>query len=160
MRPSLFGAAVVILEVIVVPIAPSACTEPVLAPLPGTYVLSRVAGDTLPTILFTNSFDVTVVVLADTLRLGATGSGSEALREVVRQADTASAPDSVSYSTDFSIQRMAFRLVLAFAYPCPPNADCVPPPHRTGHLIPGGLEIDWAGAQRVPLLYSRVAPNP
>ncbi len=139
--------------------APAACTEPFgLGQLAGLYVLSRVASDTLPALLFANS-NVTVRVLADTLRLGPTGAGSESTREVVQQTSPTSAPDTVSFDTGLSVrlEQRAFAVQLEIAILCPPNSDCAPPPHMIGRLVPYGIEVDQASGLRVPLLYRRVA---
>ena len=136
--------------------ASGACTSP-LAPadVAGTYVLRQVGPDPLPTVLASNS-DVVVRVLADTLRLVATGEGTEVgLREVeFRQVGSPpGGPQQVA--TAFHFRIMAGRIEVTFG--CPPNGNCTAGPHLVLQRTGAGIRADIAPGLRVPLYFDRIA---
>jgi hypothetical protein len=135
-----------------------ACGDP-LAPeeIAGIYALQRVEADHLPTVLYTNEF-VRVRVLADTIRLRADGTGMrfgvwefEPLQEGLELENPASG------ETDLRFETVGANIEIAFV--CPPNANCLPPPHLVAGKLSEGLLVNIAPGQRVrlPLLYARVA---
>jgi hypothetical protein len=135
-----------------------ACTNP-LAPadVAGTYVLRQVGPDPLPTVLYANS-DVIVRVLADTLRLVATGEGTEVgLREVeFRQAGIPpGGPQPVA--TAFHFRIVGGRIEITFG--CPPNGDCAAGPHLILRRTSAGIRADVAPGLRVPLYFARVGDD-
>ncbi len=136
---------------------PLACGEP-LAPgdVVGTYALHNVAGDALPTVLYTNEF-LTVRVLADTLRFTLDGRGSiNTLRENDPRARDG--PTQIDrWQTEFSYRVIEDRIEVAFD--CPPNASCIKPPHLVLRETSTGLRADFALGARIPLFYRQVKFN-
>jgi hypothetical protein len=134
----------------------------------GEYVLTRVAGEPLPTLIFSTDFSPTVV--ADTLRLRADGTGSR-MRLVVLSPGTSRSPrlgfgselatkatmdsgvDTTIRLTSVAATNLTFEVVgglLAITYVCPINADCAPPPHAIGVRTSVGLTVTREGTARVP----------
>jgi hypothetical protein len=131
-----------------------ACGEP-LAPgdIVGTYALQNVAGEPLPTVLFTNEF-ATVRVFADTLRFTPDGRGSiNTIRENEPRAGDGPT-QRYAWQTAFSYRVVEDRIEVAFD--CPPNANCVKPPHLVLRETPTGLRADFALGARLPLFYTQV----
>ena len=121
--------------------------------LPGTYALERVAGDPLPAVVYVSE-DVTIRILADTLRLGEGGVGT---RTVSVHITTAGDPQPENPTRGegefrFNIARGAIEI----SHDCPPNANCAPPPHMVGRFSGNGLTIHHALEERVPQVYSQV----
>lgn len=133
-------------------LAPAACDDPVRpGDLAGVYVLQSVAGDALPTVAYTTP-GFAARVLADTLRLAADGTGSEARRAV----NDPPAPDAgTPYATLSAFTYAVVGGRVEVTYVCPPNADCVAGPHLVARLEGGGLVVEQALAQRVPQVYAR-----
>jgi hypothetical protein len=133
---------------------PLACSDS-LAPgdVLGTYVLHNVAGDALPTVLYTTDY-ATIRVFADTLRFAPDGRGSiNTLREsepVKGDGPT----EAFRWQTGFAFKLIDDRIEVTFD--CPPNADCVRGPHLVLRGIAAGLRADVALGARVPLFYKLV----
>ena len=134
---------------------PLACGDP-LSPsdVAGTYALQRVAGDTLPAVLYTND-NVTVRVFADTLRFTVDHRG--ALITVRESEPLAGGPSTgpVHWETPFTFRIVEDRIEVGFE--CPINANCVAPPHLVLRRTPTGLRADFALGARLPLSYERVS---
>ena len=133
---------------------PLACSDS-LAPgdVLGTYVLRSVAGDALPTLLYTTEF-VKIRVFADTLRFTLDGRGSiNTLRESEPvKGDGPTEP--FRWQEAFSYKIIEDRIEVAFD--CPPNANCVAPPHIVLRGMSTGLRADFALGSRLPLFYRLV----
>jgi len=117
----------------------------------GEYVLTRVAGDPLPTHIFDQPATSPIVV-ADTLRLRADGTGSR-MRLVLLPGISAVGADTIVRLTSVAAASLTFEAVgnaLAITYVCPINADCAPPPHAIALLNSAGLTVTREGAARVP----------
>jgi|RhiMetdeSRZDD1v2_1073273.scaffolds.fasta_scaffold785135_2 hypothetical protein len=135
----------------------SACHEPLsVQDVVGTYVLQRVAGDPLPTLLFANEH-ITLRVLADTLRLTGDGSGVLARVAEAEHPNTSVPPDTVHGESAFRFHLARGRIEVAFE--CPINANCAPPPHIVARRTPDGLLVEAALGARVPQVYARVAAS-
>jgi len=119
----------------------------------GTYVLQKVAGDALPTLLYTTEF-VKIRVFADTLRFKIDGRGSiNTLRESEPvKGDGPSEP--FRWQSGFSYKVVDDRIEVAFD--CPPNASCVKAPHLVLREARAGLVADYALGARLPLRYGLV----
>jgi hypothetical protein len=132
-----------------------ACGEP-LSPrdVAGTYALQRVAGDALPALLYTNGA-VNVRVFADTLQFLSDGHGT--LITVRESEPVSGGPSSgpLRRENAFGFRITAARIEVGFE--CPPNADCVAPPHLILQRTGDGLEAVFALGARIPLTYTRVA---
>ena len=133
---------------------PLACSDS-LAPgdVLGTYVLHNVAGDALPTLLYTTEF-VIFRVFAVTLRFTLNGRGSiNTLRESEPvKGDGPTEP--FRWQTGFSYKLIEDRVEVVFD--CPPNASCVKGPHLVLRGISAGLRADFALGARLPLFYRQV----
>jgi len=115
----------------------------------GEYVLTRVAGEPLPT-LISNSPGAFRVV-ADTLRLRADGTGSR--MRLVLPPSVAVSDTNIIRLTSVAAADLTFEVLgntLAITYVCPINADCAPPPHAIALLTPAGLTVTREGTARVP----------
>ena len=131
------------------PLAPSA--------LAGSYVLESVAIEPIPTVLFSSS-DVTIRVLADTLRFHGTGTGTQTGLQVVQSQSSPSLTDTVAVNNQFAFQVVDSRFEITYA--CPITANCVPGPHLVGQPLADGLRVDHALGDRVPLIYGRLGSRP
>ncbi len=132
-----------------------ACGEP-LSPsdVAGTYALQRVAGDTLPALLYTAG-SVNVRVLADTLQFLSDRHGTQI---TVRESEPVSGEPSTGplrWTSAFVFGITGGRIEVGFE--CPPNANCVAPPHLVLRPTGDGLEASFALGARIPLTYTRVA---
>ena len=123
----------------------------------GTYALRAVAGDALPTVVSTGFYtEGPPVVLADTIRLRADGTGTRS-RTIMSGTDP--------YNIGAGVSRAVFDLVVHvdgrrvdLRYACPPNASCVG--IGAAHLTTIGLTIDATADARGPQVYQRVAGEP
>ena len=121
-----------------------------------TYVLRRVAGDALPTLLATNDVGQ-IRVYADTILLAGDGTGS-------RSAITEFIPTIPGIPNDgpgSSGSPLHYRVGIdrvEISFDCPPNANCVAGPHLVGELREQGLELQWGPllTGREPMEYARV----
>ena len=117
----------------------------------GTYVLRRVANDPLPAVVWAEN-GVTIRVIAETLQFTPDSRGR---LSSIRELESASGPiQPDSWVTDFTFRLVDDRIEVAF--PCPPNADCVAPPHLVLHKTGDWVVADYAGGTRTPLLYARL----
>ena len=136
---------------------PLACGEP-LRPgdVAGAYALQRVAGNSLPTIQYANGY-VTVRVFAETLSFTPDGRGADI---TVRESETLAGGPVTGPERNETV--FGFRVVqgrIEIAFDCPPNADCVAPPHIVAQRLPNGLEVQYALGARVPQIFARVASS-
>jgi hypothetical protein len=127
-------------------------TEPISVP-PTTYVLRQVAGDPLPAVLLTTEL-VEVRVFSDSIRLNPDGTGTiSGVRQatVLTPGTPAEAPAPITIPIHYRNQ--VDRIEIDFD--CPPNANCVPPPHLIATVEADGLRAYWAPGMtgRQPLEY-------
>ena len=136
---------------------------PGCAPLPrdpgsgvAAYVLTSVAGDSLPAVLFENEFGRRMI-LADTIWLHARGSGVrhaairwESSRPQGAQSDQNERADFRYSLADGKIE-IQFRCggMLSLAL-------CAAPPHATGDLGNDVLRLTYLVSARSPLVYRRL----
>jgi hypothetical protein len=137
---------------------PLACGEP-LSPskIAGAYALQRVAGDSLPALLYTNE-NVTVRVFAETLSFTPDGRGTVI---TVRESQPLIGGPSTGPTRGeiaFGFQVVEGRIQIAFD--CPPNANCAAPPHVLARWTGNGLQALYALGARIPQVYTHVAPRP
>jgi hypothetical protein len=126
----------------------------------GTYVLRRVDGDLLPTVLYDNGIFATRVI-SDTIRLRPDGTGTiSGVRETVPLQPGLPGDGPLHILTNFHFVTVAGRLEIT--YDCPPGALCIRPPHLIALPQPGGLTVRWghAGSGRAPMIYQEVAAAP
>jgi hypothetical protein len=120
-----------------------------------TYVLRQVAGDELPTVLYSNEYG-SVHVLSDTIRLETDGTGTISGVRAVEPLQPGLLPEAPTWGT----AEIRFRTAnhrIEMAYVCPPNANCAPPPHLIAHRRENGLHVTWAGLSgRSPMVYQAV----
>ena len=137
---------------------PLACSDS-LAPgdVVGAYVLSSVAGDALPTLLYTTEF-VKIRVVADTLRFSRDGRGSISTSRESEPVKGDGPTEPFRWQAGFSYKRVDDRIDVAFD--CPPNANCVAPPHIVLRGVATGLRADFALGARLPLFYRLVDRGP
>jgi len=128
------------------------CSEPVSpGDIAGTYVLQRVANDPLPAVLYTVN-GMSVRVIAETLQFTPDLRGRLSTN---REIESPGAPiEPASWATAFTFRFISERIEVAF--PCPPNADCLAPPHLVLRQTADGLLADFALGARTPLVYARL----
>jgi len=137
---------------------PAGCADP-LGPdeVAGTYVLQKVAGDTLPALLSADLFPI-LFVFGDTLRLTAHGRGTAV--KVVKGLH----PEGGSPTGPVRLERaFSFRIVsgrIEIPVPCPWPADCSGPLHLVARPYSDGLRVYTAPGERVPQTYARLASSP
>jgi hypothetical protein len=119
----------------------------------GLYVLRSVAGYPPPVVA---NEVATLVVIADTIRLGSDGTGSESGVELLVDNTLPEGGLKQGYEREFNYRRTGHRIEVEF--PCPPNALmlCIAPPHYVGTFTAGGLEFSFALYYRTPLVFERV----
>lgn len=130
-----------------------ACGELFGPDLEGVYVLRRVAADTLPAVLYTNDH-VTVRVLNESLHFTSARRGT---RITLRESQPLSGEPPTGLrrgEATFGFRVTDGRIEVAFD--CPPNANCVAPPHLVLRRTADGLQADFALGGRVPLIYERL----
>ena len=122
------------------------------ADIAGTYLLRRVANDTLPAVVY--SFNgMTVRVIAETLQFTPNLRGRlSTIRE--RESATGGPIDPASWATVFVYDVVDDRIEVGFV--CGPAANCVPPPHLVLRQTADGLRADYAVGTRTPLVYARL----
>jgi hypothetical protein len=121
-----------------------------------TYVLTRVSGDALPTVLASNEVG-NIRVYADTILLAGDGTGSS--RTTTEFIPTA--PGIPNDGPETFTSHLHYRIGLhrvEISFDCPPGADCVGGPHLVGELREDGLELQWGPMMngREPMEYVRV----
>jgi hypothetical protein len=92
-------------------------------------------------------------VLTDTVRLGPDGTGSQS---GVYEWIGVDSQGPMWGSSEIRYRRLG--TYIEIDYVCPPNANCVPPPHLIGQRIAGGLRLEWAPtlSGRSPMIYRQV----
>lgn len=111
----------------------------------GTYALRSIRGEALPAQEFENAF-VTSMIVADTLRLRADGTGTQ--RRIAIYVGGTASPQHVDATTELHYVVGNDRIEITFV--CPPNASCVAGPHVIGTLTLSGFTVSWALGARVP----------
>jgi hypothetical protein len=136
-----------------------ACSDP-LSPqnVKGSYALLRVAGDTLPALLYTNDY-VSVRILSETLRFTTDDRGS-------RTVSYESTPLAGGFPTvanngleTRAPENFHWRVRngrLEITYDCPINANCIAGPHLLLLPTTNGLLGYPRSLSRSPLLYERL----
>jgi hypothetical protein len=130
------------------------CGEP-LSPtdVAGSYALQRVAGDSLPTVLFaTDSWRLRV--FAETLRFTSDGRGT-----IVTVRARESLVGGPSLGPTRGENGLGFRIIdgrIEVAFDCSPIGGCTPPPDLVMRRTAQGLRADSAAEARTPLVYARV----
>jgi hypothetical protein len=95
----------------------------------GTFVLETLAGNPVPLPLFGTGSE-THFLVADTMRLGSDGGGTQ-VRVIRVDFDDPARPDRVdAFSTTFGYRVRGSRLEITVR--CPPNALCAEGPHGIG----------------------------
>lgn len=116
----------------------------------GTYVLRRVQGDPLPAVLYTTDHS-RVRVLSDTLVFRADGEGTRATILEFEPLNSDGPNQSSAMATTFGFRIVGTSIEVGFY--CPPNANCVAPPHLVLRPTPNGLIAVAAFSARTPLTY-------
>jgi hypothetical protein len=119
----------------------------------GLYVLRSLAGSPLPVV---GNQAANLVVIGDTIRLHAGGTGVETGVELVIDATLPEGEHKRSYERAFDYRLKGSRIEVEF--PCPINAFtiCAAAPHYVGTLTPEGLELSYALYYRPPLVFERI----
>jgi hypothetical protein len=146
-----------LLTALVVALSP-ACSGDSLAPgtLGEEYMLVSVAGDALPTELFTSESG-TLLVLSQTIRFGPKGAGSiTETTELVLPGAGAPAASPVAVTSGLHWTEADGRVEVEFD--CPPNAQCVAGPHLIASVDGQALRATWGPhiSGRSPLRYEEV----
>jgi hypothetical protein len=135
--------------------AATAC-ENTLAPeaVAGTYVLTAVGNNRLPTELYRTDY-VIVRVLADTLRLNSDGTATSSTNRSV-ESRLSGVPDSGSEHVVTPAHYLTRSGRVEITFDCPPNASCIAGPHLIGVPSIGGLDVDFVIANNAALSYRRI----
>lgn len=132
------------------------CDSEPIAPsnVAGTYVLLSINGNALPAPAgYQGPADGSVVVVADTLRLAADGSGS-----LVR-VEKAGSGDGTATRLETPLSFKTAEGGIAIAFDCPSNALmlCIAGPHMTARLSASGLDATrLLGNEHEELVYASV----
>ena len=135
---------------------PALACENSLSPeaIAGTYVLRRVDGDPMPAILYVSDHS-RVRVLSDTLVFRADGQGTRATLLEIEPLNSERPNEPSATGTTFSFRIVGTSIEVAFY--CPPDANCVAPPHLVLRRTDGGLIAVSALSARTPLAYEQTA---
>jgi len=117
------------------------------------YVLRSVGDAAVPTVWLSNE-SVSIVVLADTIRLGAGGRGERVLVERYEERAPPQAPATRREAGPFDYVRRGDQIEITL--PCPDMALCAAPPHFVGRVATKGLVLHRALNYGTPLRYERV----
>lgn len=118
----------------------AACESPFSpGPPAATYVLAAPAGDTLPVVLWTHEGH-TLSVLADTIRLRSDGSGVHVRLQRLQPANSETTASPSSTRAPFAYRIVGERIEIS--YPCPPNANCIAPPHEIGRVTEDAIALE------------------
>ena len=110
-------------------------------PLPRLFTLTNINGRDLPT--YFTPVPESRTIISSTLELD--GAGNATLTERVRQMGT-DAIQTSNYTYTISGDQISF-----FFY-CPPDANCIAPPHGT--ISDSTLSLDMSGGGREPIVYN------
>jgi hypothetical protein len=125
---------------------------------PGTlgqsYRLDRVAGEALPTVLYTNELG-TFHIISQFIHFGPKGTGS--LSETAQMVPHTGEPREPQESTS-GIQWAEVDGRIEIEFDCPANADCLAGPHLIARIDGHALRATWGPRinGRSPLLYVEV----
>lgn len=140
-------------SVAVLLLAAAACQDP-LGPddFAGVYLLDAVAGDPLPAVLIEHD-SFRFHVHSDELILNPDRTGRRLTTGLADLMDGEGPSQDVRWETELVFRVVGQRIEVEFV--CPPNALmlCTPPPHLIGRRTPGGLRVESAQGERVPLSY-------
>lgn len=121
----------------------------------GVYVLRAIGSDPLPAVVSSNE-NVTIFVLADTLRLASNGAGLQVgLRRILPAAGEPVDTIRIEWPLYYEAAPPGR---IEVTYVCPPNALCTAGPHLVGGLTADGLYLEGAVPDGPPLSYERVSP--
>ncbi len=134
MKRALFAALLIV-----------ACTSSA-GPLKGElFVLQSVDGSPLPAPYAENRL-IPFRVLADTIALLTSTSGERRVRvEIDNIGTTRFSREAFDYVRNGDRMEISFR--------CPPNADCIRPPHLAGTVTTDAYLVDMSVVSRSPLVY-------
>jgi hypothetical protein len=119
----------------------------------GLYVLRSLAGSPPPVV---GNQAANLIVIGDTIRLRAGGTGVETGVEVVIDATLPEGELKRRYERAFEYRLEGNRIEVEF--PCPRNAFtlCAASPHYVGTLSADGLDLSYALYYRAPLRFERL----
>ena len=120
----------------------------------GTYVLRSAGGRALPATVGTTDLR-THIVESDTLILGPNGAGMHITHERSDYHPWVDFPDEAGRRVS-EIRYVVRGTSYEAHYVCPPNANCLPPPHWRGILDSDGVRMVYTLERVTPLLYERV----
>ena len=130
---------------------------------PGTlgqeYVLVDVAGDPLPTVLYTNDY-ATIRVISQTIRFGPKGTGSLS-ETTVTVPHSPDEPREIRSEYTIGIGWVQVKGSIEIEFDCPANANCLAGPHLIARVDGHALRATWGPQMtgRAPLRYEEV-PSP
>jgi hypothetical protein len=133
-------------------LALAACDAPTnVSPTRELFVLSEVAGQSLPAVLYPGG---SLTIVADTFRLREDGSGVN-----IRQTRDTINDERYRTVGEFTWTQHDGRLEMSF--PCPPNVRmmCVAPPHLAGPVTNGAWILDHAAWYELPSTFERITPR-
>jgi hypothetical protein len=135
MKRALFAALLIV-----------ACTSSAAPPLKGElFVLQSIDGIPLPA-PYAEDRLVPFRVLADTIALLTSTSGERRARvEIDNIGTTRFSREAFDYVRNGDRMEISFR--------CPPDADCIRPPHLAGTVTTEAYLVDMSVISRSPLLY-------
>lgn len=136
------------------------CDSDPIAPfdVADTYVLLSIDGDALPAYAgYSGPADEAVLVVADTLRLAANGSGSLVRVEEIVHDPSSGDGSRTRYETELHYETTEGGIAITFD--CPDNALmlCIAGPHMTARLGATGLTATrFVGSRDEELVYASV----
>jgi hypothetical protein len=119
----------------------------------GTFVLRRVEGDPLPAVLYTTDHS-RIWVLSDTLFFRADGQGTRTTLVEIEPLNSEAPNESSARAESFSFRIVRTSIEVNL---CPPNANCVAPPHLVLRPTANGLIAVSSKCSRAPLTYEQAA---
>lgn len=120
---------------------PSLACESSLSPdaVAGTYVLRSIEGDSLPAVLYTTD-QSRVWVLSDTLVFRADAQGTRASLLEIEPLNSEGPNEPSARAESFSFRIVGTWIEVNL---CPPDANCVAPPHLVLRWTDSGLISAW-----------------
>ena len=124
------------------------------AEVTGTYVLEQVGDDPVPAMVFRDG-SASVHIIADTLRLRASGRGSFVSVRVIEQPIGGPLPAAATrLQSELTWRISDSRVEMAFV--CPANANCAPGPHLIGRRTTIGMVIEQTLLADADLIYRKL----